>query len=30
VSPHTVRHHVENIFTKLGIHARRSIASQFA
>jgi DNA-binding CsgD family transcriptional regulator len=30
VSPHTVRHHVENIFTKLGIHSRRSIASQFA
>ena len=29
VSPHTVRHHVENIFTKLGIHSRRSIASQF-
>ena len=30
VSPHTVRHHVENIFTKLGIHSRRSIVSQFA
>ena len=30
VSPHTVRHHVENIFAKLGIHSRRSIASQFA
>ena len=29
VSPHTVRHHVENVFTKLGIHSRRSIASQF-
>jgi DNA-binding CsgD family transcriptional regulator len=28
VSPHTVRHHVENIFLKLGIHSRRSIASQ--
>ena len=28
VSPHTVRHHVENIFAKLGIHSRRSIASQ--
>jgi DNA-binding CsgD family transcriptional regulator len=27
VSPHTVRHHVENIFAKLGIHSRRSIAS---
>lgn len=30
VSPHTVRHHIENIFTKLGIHSRRSIASSFA
>ena len=30
VSPHTVRHHIENIFAKLGIHSRRSIASQFA
>ena len=30
VSPHTVRHHVENVFVKLGIHSRRSIASQFA
>jgi len=30
VSPHTVRHHVENIFAKLGIHSRRSIASQLA
>ena len=29
VSPHTVRHHVENIFSKLGIHSRRSIATQF-
>jgi DNA-binding CsgD family transcriptional regulator len=27
VSPHTVRHHVENVFRKLGIHSRRSIAS---
>ena len=27
LSPHTVRHHVENIFAKLGIHSRRSIAS---
>jgi DNA-binding CsgD family transcriptional regulator len=24
-----VRHHVENIFMKLGIHSRRTIASQF-
>jgi DNA-binding CsgD family transcriptional regulator len=30
VSPHTVRHHVENIFAKLGIHSRRSIAAEFA
>jgi DNA-binding CsgD family transcriptional regulator len=29
VSPHTVRHHVENIFAKLGIHSRRSVASQW-
>ena len=30
VSPHTVRHHVENIFAKLGIHSRRSIPSPSA
>ena len=30
LSPHTVRHHVENVFMKLGIHSRRSIASHFA
>ena len=30
VSRHTVRHHVENIFAKLGIHSRRAIASQMA
>jgi DNA-binding CsgD family transcriptional regulator len=29
LSPHTVRHHAENIFAKLGIHSRRSIASRF-
>ena len=29
VSRHTVRHHVENIFAKLGVHSRRSIAAQF-
>ena len=30
VSPHTVRHHVESIFRKLGVHSRRSIAQQDA
>ena len=29
VSRHTVRHHVENIFAKLGVHSRRSIVAQF-
>lgn len=29
LSPHTVRHHVENIFAKLGIHSRRSIVGRF-
>jgi DNA-binding CsgD family transcriptional regulator len=26
LSPHTVRHHVENVFAKLGVHSRRFIA----
>ncbi|HEY2378979.1 MAG TPA: LuxR C-terminal-related transcriptional regulator [Gemmatimonadaceae bacterium] len=25
MSPHTVRHHVENVFAKLGVHSRRAI-----
>ena len=28
VSPHTVRHHVESVFAKLGIHSRRSLAAK--
>jgi DNA-binding CsgD family transcriptional regulator len=27
MSPHTVRHHAENVFAKLGIHSRRAISS---
>ena len=30
VSPHTVRHHVERIFAKLGIQSRRVVASMLA
>jgi hypothetical protein len=28
VSPHTVRHHAENVFAKLGVHSRRAIEAQ--
>jgi DNA-binding CsgD family transcriptional regulator len=28
VSPHTVRHHAENVFSKLGVHSRRAIAAR--
>jgi DNA-binding CsgD family transcriptional regulator len=28
LSPHTVRHHIESIFAKLGVHARRAIVDR--
>ena len=28
MSPHTVRHHAENVFAKLGVHSRRAVAAQ--
>jgi len=28
VSPHTVRHHVESVFAKLGIHSRRALVAR--
>jgi len=28
VSPHTVRHHVERIFAKLGVSSRRTVAER--
>jgi DNA-binding CsgD family transcriptional regulator len=28
MSPHTVRHHAENVFAKLGVHSRRAIGAQ--
>jgi DNA-binding CsgD family transcriptional regulator len=28
MSPHTVRHHAENVFAKLGVHSRRAVRSQ--
>jgi DNA-binding CsgD family transcriptional regulator len=28
MSPHTVRHHAENVFAKLGVHSRRAIEAQ--
>ena len=28
MSPHTVRHHAENVFAKLGVHSRRAIGAR--
>lgn len=28
LSPHTVRHHAENVFVKLGVHSRRAVERQ--
>jgi DNA-binding CsgD family transcriptional regulator len=28
MSPHTVRHHAENVFVKLGVHSRRAVRAQ--
>ena len=30
VSPHTVRHHIESIFRKLGIQSRRALARRLS
>jgi DNA-binding CsgD family transcriptional regulator len=30
MSPHTVRHHTENVFAKLGVHSRRALGAQLA